>query len=226
MPGQGSTLRECVVCNAQLNVACKTCKICKAEQPRKLRLKNKIENFDKKQESWVNTHMKNRTASHICDEGYILLYEFNRFSVQNGHIQSEPSSTRVDPLAGPPMASPDPPVPVALDPPAVSVAPVTTPPLTTPPLTRPPLTRPPLTTPPLTTPTQACVGANTDQAVTDHATTDHATTDHDTSSPKWNLGSLSRTTCSVDRIPSTQNMEKERAKKYSLWSGNRANSAK
>ncbi|XP_049926809.1 uncharacterized protein LOC126406530 isoform X4 [Epinephelus moara] len=114
------------------------------------------------------------------------------------------------------MASPDPPVPVALDPPAVSVAPVTTPPLTTPPLTRPPLTRPPLTTPPLTTPTQACVGANTDQAVTDHATTDHATTDHDTSSPKWNLGSLSRTTCSVDRIPSTQNMEKERMPTYSV----------
>ncbi|XP_049434798.1 uncharacterized protein LOC125890275 [Epinephelus fuscoguttatus] len=31
MPGQGSMLRECVVCNAQLNVACKTCKLEKSQ---------------------------------------------------------------------------------------------------------------------------------------------------------------------------------------------------
>ncbi|XP_049434783.1 proline-rich protein 36-like isoform X2 [Epinephelus fuscoguttatus] len=82
MPGQGSTLRECVVFNAQLNVACKTCKICKAEQPRKLRLKNKIENFDKKRKSWVNIHMKNRTTSHICDEDYILLEKLQALGVR------------------------------------------------------------------------------------------------------------------------------------------------
>ncbi|KAF1376283.1 hypothetical protein PFLUV_G00209320 [Perca fluviatilis] len=72
MPGQGTTLRKCVVCHTEINVACKTCKACKAKQPQKLRLKKKLEKFDEKRESWVHTHQKNRTTSHIVDEASML----------------------------------------------------------------------------------------------------------------------------------------------------------
>ncbi|TDG95971.1 hypothetical protein EPR50_G00241850 [Perca flavescens] len=72
MPGQGTTLRKCVVCHTEINVACKTCKACKAKQSQKLRLKKKFEKFDEKRESWVYTHQKNRTTSHIVDEASML----------------------------------------------------------------------------------------------------------------------------------------------------------
>ncbi|XP_069562679.1 uncharacterized protein [Brachyistius frenatus] len=90
MPGQGSTTRKCVVCHTQINVACKTCKVCKAEQPHKLRLKKKIEKFDQKRDIWVQTHQKNRTTSHIRDEGYIMLEKLQALGVKAVLLLSRP----------------------------------------------------------------------------------------------------------------------------------------
>ncbi len=73
MPGQGSTIRKCVVCHQQINVACKTCRSCQGEQPHKLRLKKKLDKFDQKRESWVHAQKKNRTTSHLQDEAYMLV---------------------------------------------------------------------------------------------------------------------------------------------------------
>ena len=73
MPSNGSTTKRCVFCHTQLGVACKTCKACKAEQPRKLRLKRKMDRFDQKRDSWVHSHQKYHTVSHIRDEAYMLV---------------------------------------------------------------------------------------------------------------------------------------------------------
>ncbi|KAM9386150.1 uncharacterized protein KZ484_007703 isoform 2-T2 [Pholidichthys leucotaenia] len=90
MPRQGSTTRKCVVCLTELNVACKTCIKCKAPQPHKVRLKKKIERFDKKRESWVNTHMKNRTTSHIMDQAYMMLEKLQALGVRPVLFVSKP----------------------------------------------------------------------------------------------------------------------------------------
>ncbi|XP_076609311.1 uncharacterized protein LOC143334409 isoform X2 [Chaetodon auriga] len=90
MPSQGSTTKKCVVCHAQLYVACKTCKTCKAEQPPKLRLRKKMEKFDQKRESWVHTHQKNRTTSHIRDEAYMLLEKLHALGVRAVLLLSRP----------------------------------------------------------------------------------------------------------------------------------------
>ncbi|KAG9273587.1 hypothetical protein AMEX_G12759 [Astyanax mexicanus] len=65
MPGRGTTIKHCVFCHAPLNIACKVCKFCKAEQPYKLRLKKKVEKFDLKSKVWLQSHKKNHTASHL-----------------------------------------------------------------------------------------------------------------------------------------------------------------
>ncbi|XP_034094527.1 uncharacterized protein LOC117561328 isoform X3 [Gymnodraco acuticeps] len=60
MPGPGSTSRQCSSCCMSFNVACKTCKFCKAVQPRKLRLNKKMEKFDTKANTWVQAQKRNR----------------------------------------------------------------------------------------------------------------------------------------------------------------------
>ncbi|XP_073350196.1 uncharacterized protein [Pagrus major] len=90
MPSNGSTTKRCVFCNTQLGVACKTCKACKAEQPRKLRLKKKIDRFDQKRDSWVHSHQKNRTVSHIRDEAYMLLEKLQALGIRAVLLMARP----------------------------------------------------------------------------------------------------------------------------------------
>ncbi|KAK1895679.1 Meiosis-specific coiled-coil domain containing protein MEIOC, partial [Dissostichus eleginoides] len=63
MPGPGSTLRQCSSCCMSLNIACKTCKFCKAVQPRKLRLSKR---------TWVQAQKKNKTSSHLRDQAALV----------------------------------------------------------------------------------------------------------------------------------------------------------
>ncbi|KAI4811635.1 hypothetical protein KUCAC02_014514 [Chaenocephalus aceratus] len=73
MPGPGSTSRQCSSCCMSLNVACKTCKFCKAVQPRKLRLNKKMEKFDTKANTWVQAQKRNATSSHLRDQAALVL---------------------------------------------------------------------------------------------------------------------------------------------------------
>lgn len=73
MPGPGSTTKKCASCSMPLNVACKTCKYCKAAQPHNLRLKKKIERFDLKSETWAQAQKKNNTSSHLMDDASLLV---------------------------------------------------------------------------------------------------------------------------------------------------------
>ncbi|XP_062341081.1 uncharacterized protein LOC134039306 isoform X2 [Osmerus eperlanus] len=91
MPGPGSTSRKCVACHTVLNVACKTCKACKVEQPHKLRLNKKMIKFDQKREGWVHTQKKNRTTSHIKDEAYMLLEKLQSLEVRAVLLLSRPA---------------------------------------------------------------------------------------------------------------------------------------
>ncbi|KAF4097448.1 hypothetical protein G5714_021456 [Onychostoma macrolepis] len=90
MPGQGSTFRKCVLCHKQINVACKTCRICQGEQPHKLRLKKKLDKFDQKRESWVHAQKKNRTTSHLQDEAYMLLEKLQALGIRAVALLSKP----------------------------------------------------------------------------------------------------------------------------------------
>ncbi|XP_034094511.1 uncharacterized protein LOC117561324 isoform X3 [Gymnodraco acuticeps] len=73
MPGPGSTSRQCSSCCMSFNVACKTCKFCKAVQPRKLRLNKKMEKFDTKANTWVQAQKRNKTSSHLRDQAALVL---------------------------------------------------------------------------------------------------------------------------------------------------------
>ncbi|XP_030263855.1 uncharacterized protein LOC115575732 [Sparus aurata] len=90
MPSNGSTTKRCVFCHTQLGVACKTCKACKAEQPRKLRLKKKMDRFDQKRDSWVHSHQKNRTVSHIRDEAHMLLEKLQALGIRAVLLMARP----------------------------------------------------------------------------------------------------------------------------------------
>ncbi|KAM8725076.1 uncharacterized protein AB9X84_004524 isoform 1-T3 [Acanthopagrus schlegelii] len=90
MPSNGSTTKRCVFCHTQLGVACKTCKACKAEQPRKLRLKRKMDRFDQKRDSWVHSHQKYHTVSHIRDEAYMLLEKLQALGIRAVLLMARP----------------------------------------------------------------------------------------------------------------------------------------
>ncbi|XP_036944264.1 uncharacterized protein LOC119013649 isoform X2 [Acanthopagrus latus] len=87
MPSNGSTTKRCVFCHTQLGVACKACK---AEQPRKLRLKRKMDRFDQKRDSWVHSHQKNRTVSHIRDEAHMLLEKLQALGIRAVLLMARP----------------------------------------------------------------------------------------------------------------------------------------
>ncbi|XP_073715857.1 uncharacterized protein [Misgurnus anguillicaudatus] len=92
MPGPGSTLKKCVSCSMPLNVACKTCKYCKAAQPHNLRLKKKIERFDLKSETWAQAQKKNNTSSHLRDDASLLLERFQALGSRGVLFISRPGT--------------------------------------------------------------------------------------------------------------------------------------
>ncbi|KAF3835542.1 hypothetical protein F7725_028100 [Dissostichus mawsoni] len=68
----GSTSRQCSSCCMSVNVACKTCKFCKALQPRKLRLSKRMDKFDTKANTWLEVGGKLYTLKRddlieVCD---------------------------------------------------------------------------------------------------------------------------------------------------------------
>ncbi|XP_026056408.1 SH3 domain-containing protein C23A1.17-like [Carassius auratus] len=92
MPGPGSTTKKCASCSMPLNVACKTCKYCKAVQPHNLRLKKKIERFDLKSETWAQAQKKNNTSSHLMDDASLLLERFQALGSRGVLFISRPGT--------------------------------------------------------------------------------------------------------------------------------------
>ncbi len=50
--------------------------MCKASQPKHVRLKEKIEKFEQKKKTWVANTKKNQVTSHLWDDAIILVSNF------------------------------------------------------------------------------------------------------------------------------------------------------
>ncbi|KAG9261344.1 hypothetical protein AMEX_G26359 [Astyanax mexicanus] len=70
----GSTKKTCLSCKLQINVGCKSCKLCGASQPQKIKLesaKNKIS------KEWAQKILNGRNTSKLINSANLLLHKFH-----------------------------------------------------------------------------------------------------------------------------------------------------
>ncbi|XP_065147591.1 uncharacterized protein [Paramisgurnus dabryanus] len=69
----GGLKKTCPACQEKIFNGFKMCPNCKAPQPKNLRLKKKIENFEQNKNSWLEKSKRNQVISHLLDDAVILI---------------------------------------------------------------------------------------------------------------------------------------------------------
>ncbi len=72
----GGLKKTCPACKNKIFNGFKKCPMCKASQPKNVRLKKKIEKFEQKKKTWVANTKKNQVTSHLWDDAIILVSNF------------------------------------------------------------------------------------------------------------------------------------------------------
>ncbi|XP_077077466.1 uncharacterized protein LOC143735229 isoform X3 [Siphateles boraxobius] len=69
----GGLKKTCPACKNKIFNGFKKCPMCKAPQPKNVRLNKKIEKFERKKKIWVANTKKNQVTSHLWDDAIILI---------------------------------------------------------------------------------------------------------------------------------------------------------